>query len=70
MFLSSKASDGVSKSFPTSYFCHLTEKEDCFSMGYKDFGYIHNLFGDVLLFYDGNYSNYSVHLYCKFPING
>ena len=23
-------------------------------MGYKDFGYIHNLYGDLLLFYDGN----------------
>ena len=32
-----------------------TEKEDSFSMGYKDFGYIHNLYGDLVLFYDGNY---------------
>jgi len=44
---------------PTVFVCSnkgvqhiLSEKEDSFKMGYRDFGYIHNLFGDLLLFYD------------------
>eukprot|EP00794_Sanderia_malayensis_P005259 gene5259-5923_t len=32
----------------------LHEKEHSFDMGYKDFGFIYQLYGDLLLFYDGS----------------
>ncbi|XP_065071867.1 uncharacterized protein LOC135696415 [Rhopilema esculentum] len=43
---------------PTVFVCsnegvrQIFENEDYFAMGYKDFGYIYQLYGDVLLFYD------------------
>ena len=34
----------------TSFF--FADPKQCFEMGYKDFGYMHSLFGDLVLFFN------------------
>jgi len=36
-----------------SIFSFLVDKSSSFNMAYKDFGYMHDLYGDIFLFNDG-----------------